>query len=227
MKTINHEIEIIDLNCTGCFRCERACPTGAIVMIGPKKQALAVVDNSRCIACARCIDSCDDDAMLLVDRAVPLVVGFDSSGTSKEAIKALCDAAGIDPKQSVCWCSGSVATEVAAAIIAGHDTFEDLALATGVQSGCLMYCAVTIRRLLVAASGEAEATSKVRRYASGQGLMDIPAELASAYPIFAIAEEQGYVRARLEKERLRAAAAAAAMLAMPPMPLVTGNEGKS
>jgi ferredoxin len=89
MKTINHEIEIIDLNCTGCFRCERACPTGAIVMIGPNKQALAVVDNSRCIACARCIDSCDDDAMLLVDRAAPLVVGFDSSGTSKEAIKAL------------------------------------------------------------------------------------------------------------------------------------------
>ncbi len=209
MKTISHEIEIIDQNCTGCFRCERACPTGAIIMVGPKKQALAVVDNSRCIACARCIDSCDDDAMLLVDRAEPLVVGFDSSRTSKEAIKALCDTAGIDPKQSVCWCSGSAATEVAAAIIAGHDTFEDLALATGVQSGCLMYCAVTIRRLLVAASGDAEATSKVRRYPSGQGLMDIPSELAAKYPTFGIVEEQGYVRARLEKERQRALAAGA------------------
>lgn len=225
MKTISHEIEIVDQNCTGCFRCERACPTGAITMVGPKKHALAVVDNSRCIACERCIDSCDDEAMLLVERAEPLVVGFDASGTSKEAIKAVCDAAGIDPKQSVCWCSGSVATEVAAAILGGHDTFEDLALATGVQSGCLMYCAVTIRRLLVAGSGNAESTSKVRRYPSGQGLMDIPAELATKYPIFAIAEEQGYVRARLEKERQRATAAAASN-ALPSHPSVVSDVAK-
>lgn len=201
MKSIAHEIEIVDENCTGCYYCERACPTGAITMVGPKKEALAVVDNSRCIACSRCIDVCDDDAMLLVEREEPLVVGFDVSGSDSRAITALCRDAGIEPKQSVCWCSGSIATEVAGAILAGHGSFESLALATGVQSGCLMYCSVTIRRLLLAHSGSAEGNSKVKRYECEQGILDIPAELAERYPTFGIAEEQAYVRDRAEKVR--------------------------
>jgi ferredoxin/bacterioferritin-associated ferredoxin len=203
MKTIAHQIEIIDANCTGCFYCERACPTSAITMIGPKKDALAVVDNALCIACSRCIDVCDDDAMLLVERDEPQSVGFEASEDESRAAVELCRTAGMEPKQSVCWCSGSVASEVSAAILAGNDTFEKLALATGVQSGCLMYCSVTIRRLLLAHSQEAASTSKVKRYECQQGILDIPPELAERYPNFGIIEEQAYVRERAEKLRQR------------------------
>jgi len=50
LETIELGIEVVDENCTGCYRCERVCPTEAIVMIGPKTEALAVVDNDKCIA---------------------------------------------------------------------------------------------------------------------------------------------------------------------------------
>lgn len=203
MKTINYEIKIIDDNCTGCYYCERACPTGAITMIGPRKSALAVVDNSRCIACTRCIDVCDDDAMLLVERAEPVVVGFDASGSDPVAVAALCLAADMELKQVVCFCSATAAAEVAAAILAGHETFEDLAVITGVQSGCLMYCSVTLRRLLLAHGTQAPSGSKVRRYECEQGILDIPAELAERYPLFGIAEEQGYLTERLVTLRAR------------------------
>ena len=210
MKTINYEIEIIADNCTGCYYCERACPTSAITMVGPRKSALAVVDNDRCIACTRCIDVCDDDAMLLVERAEPITVGFDATDIDPAAAAALCLAADMETRQVVCFCSATDAAEVAAAILAGHDTFEALALVTGVQSGCLMYCSVTMRRLLLAHTGEATAESKVRRYACEQGLLDIPPELAETYPNFGIAEEQGYLTERLVTLRARAQSAAAA-----------------
>lgn len=207
MKTINYEIEIVDANCTGCFRCERACPTEAITMVGPRKKALAVVDNSLCIACMRCIDACDDDAMFAKERDEPLQIGFDMTGVQVDDVVALCHAAAIDPKQSVCWCSGSTAQEVAATILSGATSFEALALITGVQSGCLMYCSVPLRRLLTAHDGESESSSKVRRYPSDQGLLDIPAELADAYPLFGIEPEQTLTKARIERDRQRRAAA--------------------
>ena len=203
MKTIHYEIEIVDDNCTGCYYCERACPTGAITMTGPRKSALAVVDNDRCIACTRCIDVCDDDAMLLVERAEPITVGFDTTAIDPIAVAELCLAAAMELKQVVCFCSATAAAEVAAAILAGHDTFEDLALVTGVQSGCLMYCSVTMRRLLLAHSGQAPSGSKVRRYDCEQGLLDIPPELARTYPRFGIEEEQRYLSDRLATLRAR------------------------
>lgn len=200
MKQINYEIEIIDDNCTGCFRCERACPTSAITMTGPRKAALAVVDNSRCIACMRCIDSCDDDAMLARRRDEPLVLGVSTDGVDRDAIRAICHAAGMEPSRTVCFCSASSAREVAAAILTGATTFEDLALQTGVQSGCLMYCSVPIRRLLEAHLGQADATSKVRRYQCDQALPEIPVELALTYPTFHIEQEQEMLRARFERD---------------------------
>lgn len=211
MKAIHYEIEIVNDNCTGCYYCERACPTGAISMVGERKKALAVVNNDNCIACTRCIDVCDDDAMLLVERAQPKLVGFDASGSDPAAVSALCISAAMESKQMVCFCSSSTASEVAAAIIAGHDTFESLALATGVQSGCLMYCSVTMRRLLMAHGDKAESGSKVRRYDSQVGLLDIAPELAERYPTFGIAEEQQYLRTRMDALQARAEALAAAV----------------
>lgn len=197
MKTIHHAIEIVEENCTGCYRCERVCPTSAITMVGEQQHALAVVDNDRCIACFRCIDSCDDDAMLAIDRDEPLVIDGATDGADPEAVLDLCRAAAMNPDQLACMCSMSPVKEVAAAILGGADSFERVALATGAQSGCLMYCSVPIRRLLRIATGEVKAESKVRRCPADVGLLDITAAVAERYPQFNVAEEQ-----RLRREFL-------------------------
>lgn len=201
MRLVNHEIEIVDANCTGCYRCERACPTNAITMVGPKQSALAVVDNDRCIACFRCIDSCDDDAMLARERDEPMLIETPLDSAPEADVARLCREAGLDPELSVCLCSQTQAREMAAAVLGGAATFTDLALATGAQSGCLLYCSVPMRRLLTAHLGHEpdESASKLRRYPPMQGVLEIPPEVAERYPFFHIAQEQAAARARLDE----------------------------
>ncbi len=190
MNTIQFGIEVIDESCTGCYRCERACPTEAIVMVGPKNAAVAVVDNEKCIACMRCIDACDDDALRCINRDEPALNDVDLSHVDHEAVKDMCRAADMSPSHLICPCAGRSAQEVAAAILQGAGTYEELSLRIGVQSGCLMYCSVPLRRLLLAGTGDARTDSKVRRYASDQSLMDINPELDARYPLFNVGLEQ-------------------------------------
>jgi ferredoxin len=199
MRLVTHEIEIVEANCTGCYRCERACPTNAITMVGPKQSALAVVDNDSCIACSRCIDSCDDDAMLARERDEPMLVQTEVEPALEADVAGLCRSAGLDPELSVCLCSQTQAQEVAAAVLGGAATFTDLALATGAQSGCLLYCSVPMRRLLTAYLGHEpdEGASKLRRYPPAQGVLELSAEVAARYPTFHIAQEQAAARTRL------------------------------
>lgn len=194
MNTIQFGIEVVDDNCTGCYRCERVCPTEAIVMVGPKTEALAVVDNDKCIACMRCIDSCDDDALRTVSRDEPIVQQFDPSGVDPEAVKELCRAADMAPSHLVCPCANTTAQEIAVTVLQGASSYEDLSLQIGVQSGCLMYCSVPLRRLLMAGTGNAQSSSKLRRYANDQSLMDVDPELDARYPLFQIRAEQQWRR---------------------------------
>jgi polyferredoxin len=190
LKTIQFGIEVIDENCTGCYRCERVCPTEAIVMVGPKTEALAVVDNDKCIACMRCIDSCDDDALRTLSRDEPILQEFDASGVDPEAVKEMCRVADMAPSHLVCPCANTTAQEIAATILQGANTFEKLSLRIGVQSGCLMYCSVPLRRLVMAGTESTQTNSKLRRYASDQSLMDIDPELDARYPLFKVRTEQ-------------------------------------
>ena len=45
--------------CTGCKRCEEACPVEAIKVEGDKE----TVDNEICIDCGTCIDECPEKAI--------------------------------------------------------------------------------------------------------------------------------------------------------------------
>ncbi|SHN15503.1 4Fe-4S binding protein [Cryptosporangium aurantiacum] len=203
MKLVKQAIEVIEDNCTGCYRCERACPTAAITMVGPRREALAVVDNDSCISCFRCIDVCPDDAMLAVERDEPRKVGTSARSVDPTELNALCEKAGLDPGQMGCLCSSTKIREMAAAVLRGASTFEELALATGAASGCLLYCGVPMQRVLRAHLGDRldESGSKVRRYDSTQVLLEIDEAAADAYPLFALRREQAAARAKQEEKR--------------------------
>ena len=48
-------------SCTGCGTCEKACPTGAIVM----KDGTAAADPEKCILCMACTAACPEHARVL------------------------------------------------------------------------------------------------------------------------------------------------------------------
>lgn len=191
MKIVNYEIAVLAENCTGCYLCEQICPTGAIAMVGPKSAALAVVDNDKCVACFRCVDICDDDALLAPKRATPRVFGTDPASADPAAILTLCERAKIDPNRVACPCSSTSVREVAAAILNGAHTMEEVALQTAVQSGCLMYCFAPVHRLLSTFLGHPPApSSKNKFYNTSYVLDDVPDDVAARHPRFYIAEEK-------------------------------------
>jgi ferredoxin len=204
LKNVKQVVQIVDENCTGCYRCERACPTGAIAMVGPRKEALAVVTPQACIACFRCVDVCDDDAIDIAELDQPRMVRTSTKTVDPHALKELCDEAGLDPNQQACLCSSTKVKELAAAVLSGASTFEELALATGAASGCLLYCGVPMRRVLVAHVGEIDdKSSHVRRYDTDQVLLDVPEDAADAYPLFALRQEQAAIRRRHEARKAK------------------------
>jgi Fe-S-cluster-containing hydrogenase component 2 len=197
VKVIKQVVEIVDENCTGCYRCERTCPTGAISMVGARKEALAVVEDSACIACFRCIDVCDDDAIVIDELDESHVVGTNAKDFKPADVNDLCERAGLDPNQMACLCSSTKVKELAAATLGGAQTYEQLALATGAASGCLLYCSVPMRRILHARYGEVPQDKRhLRRYDTDHVLLDIPEDAADRYPLFALRREQAAARER-------------------------------
>jgi NAD(P)H-nitrite reductase large subunit len=55
------------------------------------------------------------------------------------------------PKQIVCYCTNTTAGEIAAAILQGAKTPEDISRTTGARTGCTVLCIQSIVRLLQAA----------------------------------------------------------------------------
>lgn len=63
--------EILEENCVGCKRCEKACKMGAIKILEEK----ASIDREKCILCGACIAACRKDAMRAEKTGCTIFVG--------------------------------------------------------------------------------------------------------------------------------------------------------
>lgn len=141
----------VDLDkCVGCKTCEKVCPVYAIHVENRK----AVTNPDKCMGCANCADRCPFYAIEMVKRDEIKTVGVDVSKFDPKAIKDLCLKAHFNPEQVLCYCVGVRAEEVAAAILDGAKTPDEISLATGIRTGCTIECIQPILRLLTAAGIE-------------------------------------------------------------------------
>lgn len=136
--------------CIGCKICEKVCPVYAISVTDRKAHS----DSDKCMACANCADRCPRYAIKMVEREEPFDVGVDVSKFDYEKIRALCEKAHLNPEQVVCYCVGTRAEEVAAALLSGATTPEEVSAMTGARTGCTIECIQPVLRLVQAAGNE-------------------------------------------------------------------------
>jgi NAD-dependent dihydropyrimidine dehydrogenase PreA subunit/bacterioferritin-associated ferredoxin len=165
------------VKCTGCSLCERICPAGAIAMVEKK----AVIDDDRCIDCQRCIDRCDrENAIMRVLRPEEAFRFVDHRDLDQVEIQRICNLAGIHPELPVCACNPVLGKELAAAVLKGARTPEDVCARTGVRAGCGIYCVVRIFQVLEACGIELANPEDHRWYKLTLSLKDVPEEKAAA-----------------------------------------------
>ena len=133
--------------CKGCKTCVRVCPVLAVKIEGK----VAVVDLDRCRGCADCEQRCPEYAIAMVRRPEPVSVGVNVDELDYQRIRELCLKARFHPEQTVCYCTGTRADEVAGAILLGAKTPEDVSFMTGLRTGCKVECIEPVLRLLEAA----------------------------------------------------------------------------
>lgn len=156
-KRVRMLAEILGDKCTGCRLCEQVCPTVAITMRphssadGGKGRLVAVMRDEACYNAQACLEICPDHAIVMRELDVPFDVGMDMETVDMEAVNDLCAKAGYTAPREICFCTTTTAGEVAAAILAGANAPEKVALMTGIRTGCLELCQQPLLQLLHAA----------------------------------------------------------------------------
>jgi NAD-dependent dihydropyrimidine dehydrogenase PreA subunit len=147
MKIVQFVCRVDTGRCNGDKRCERLCPSGAIKVV----EKIAVVQEDRCVACGKCSEVCREAAVEMVRRIQPLRIECDVGSVEQENIQTLCAEAGLLPDLPLCACTATTVGEIAAAIIGGAKSPEDVVVRTGAGSGCGIYCMAVIFKLFACA----------------------------------------------------------------------------
>jgi len=154
VRVINMFAEVDSVKCTGCRTCEKVCPTLSIKVQGEKDGKKAAVALSTCVGCGACSERCQFGAVSLKNLEVPRTIRVDSSVVDRKKVSDLCLKAKLHPEQVLCFCTGTRAEEVAAAILLGASSPEEISRTVGARTGCKVECIQPILRLLVAAGRE-------------------------------------------------------------------------
>lgn len=186
MKKVYLVSQVDEEKCVGDRFCENVCPTGAIRMVNKK----AVVDSTQCAACLRCLDACEEGAILIVARQQSLALGVDPAGVDPAGVRDLCARAHLDPDERICVCMDIRAKEVAAAVLEGARSPEEVSRMTGVRTSCGMWCMAPVQRLLQAKGRVLESQKGYRWLPIETGLWNLPDEVASKYPEYSLEEDR-------------------------------------
>ena len=136
MKHVTLKAVVDQELCIGCKLCEKVCPVYAISVVDKKA---TLQDDHKCRGCANCADRCPRYAIKMVERDDPFDVGVDVSQFDPEKIRD---------------CVGTRAEEVAAALLSGATTPEEVSSMTGMRTGCTIECIQPMLRMVKAAGNE-------------------------------------------------------------------------
>lgn len=186
MKKVYLLSQVDKTRCLGCIVCENVCPTRAIKVVNKK----ANVDKKKCVGCLHCMDACNEGAISFVRREQVLTLGVDPGDVDQQRLKELCNKAHFRPEDTVCLCTMTQAREVAAAILKGAESPEEISLMTGVRTSCGMYCISPILRLLRAHGVDVSPRKGWNWYDAHVTLWDISDEVAQKYPQYCLKEDK-------------------------------------
>lgn len=154
MKKISIRAELDPQKCVGCGTCTRVCPVFAMRpnpdrTPGRGSPPLFVILD--CRGCGNCEQRCPEGAITMKTLEQPFAVKVDVARSVSASVAELCRRAHLNPRSIVCFCTTTRAEEIAAAILQGARTPEEVSLRTGARTGCTVLCIQPIFRLLEAA----------------------------------------------------------------------------
>ncbi len=190
MKKIYLSAQVDENLCCGDKLCENICATKAISIVDKK----AVVNEDRCIACRRCMDVCPKGAVAMTERKEPLCLSVDTGDVDQEELRKLLERAHLKPNDIICICTITSAKEIAAAVLKGAKTPEDVVLMTGVRSSCGMWCITPVLRVLNAGGVELPDSDNYRWYNIKVDLWNTSESVDNKYPEYRLEEDKELFR---------------------------------
>ncbi|MCP4757400.1 MAG: (Fe-S)-binding protein [Proteobacteria bacterium] len=176
--------------CQGDKICENICVAKAVRVVDKK----AFVDDGRCVSCMKCLDACPTAAIAMTPREEPLLLAVNTAEAAPEDLKQLCAEAHLDPEDIVCVCTFTTAKEIAAAVLGGAKTPEEVTLATGARSACGMWCIAPILRVMNAHGLELPESDGYRWYNIKVDLWNAVEDVDRKYPEYRLEEDRKLFR---------------------------------
>lgn len=177
MKVISLKPVVDQAKCIGCGICAKVCPAVAITVTAKK----AVIAEEHCRGCGGCNQRCPVEAIAMVRMEKPYQVAVAIDDVDYQAITRLCVATKLHPEQIICYCTTTRAEEVAAAILKGARSPEELSRQTGIRMGCKVECIQPVLRLLQAAGITPERPPGYQWYGLTPTVWDIPEAVKAKY----------------------------------------------
>lgn len=177
MKLISLKALIHNDKCIGCGICSKVCPAATIVI----KDRKAIINEEFCRGCGACEQRCPAYAITMTKLEKSYTVSVNLDDVPYERIKEICELAHMHPEQIICFCTTTRAEEVAAAVLTGANTPEEISRRTGIRMGCKVECIQPILRILKAAGIDPERPNGYQWYGITPTLWDISPEIKEKY----------------------------------------------